>query len=398
MKIAFVVPGRFHVFDLARELLKKGHEVTVFTNYPRWAAGRFGVPRRNVRSFWLHGVIARAAERICRTFSWDYPEVLLLRWFGRWAAEQVERQEWVVVNCMSGSAEEVFRKATERLFLRQVTRLSSHIRLQREILEEEERRVGMRIVKPSAAMVAREEREYSIADQIHVPSRFAQQSFTERGIPPGRLRIVPLGVRLDDFRPSQGAVEARHRRILSGSPLRALYVGAISLRKGMWDLAEVVRSVDPGRFRFRLIGPLDWEAAPLLRGLKGRVERISSQPQRELPRWYAWGDLFVFPTLEDGYAMVLAQAFAGGLPLVVTRNCGGPDFIREGESGWVVPIRRPDLIAERLRWCDAHRQELAEMALRLVQSQPPPVLDWAEVAADFEAVCAAGIAVLRKRP
>ena len=59
--------------------------------------------------------------------------------------------------------------------------------------------------------------------------------------------------------------------------------------------------------------------------------------------------------------MVLAQALACGLPLLATENCGAPDFVREGETGWIVPIRSPDRLAERLRWCGEHRNELAEM-------------------------------------
>jgi len=60
MKIAIAVHGRFEAFDLARELVRRGHKVRLLTNYPRWAVRRFGVPGECVRSFWLHGVLSRA--------------------------------------------------------------------------------------------------------------------------------------------------------------------------------------------------------------------------------------------------------------------------------------------------------------------------------------------------
>src|SRR5688500_8529662 len=66
LKIAIVVHGRFHAFNLARALLERGHEVTLFTNYPKWAVERFHFPAERVRSFWVHGVLTRAAEMLQR--------------------------------------------------------------------------------------------------------------------------------------------------------------------------------------------------------------------------------------------------------------------------------------------------------------------------------------------
>src|SRR5690242_3588338 len=61
MKIAIIVQGRFHAFDLTRALSERGHQVTLFTNYPQWAARRFGIGDAEVRSFWPHGVASRVA-------------------------------------------------------------------------------------------------------------------------------------------------------------------------------------------------------------------------------------------------------------------------------------------------------------------------------------------------
>ena len=71
LKIAVVIHGRFHGFDLVRELLHRGHDVTLFTNYPIWAVERFGVLRDCVRNFWWHGVLTRAAwkRQILRRFA-----------------------------------------------------------------------------------------------------------------------------------------------------------------------------------------------------------------------------------------------------------------------------------------------------------------------------------------
>ena len=93
---------------------------------------------------------------------------------------------------------------------------------------------------------------------------------------------------------------------------------------------------------------------------------------------------FPFPTLEDGFAVVLAQAYANALPIITTTNCAGPDMIRHGQSGWVLPIRRSDLFIEQLLWCDANRDRLAEVVRRLYDTWQ--ARDWNDVAADFERI------------
>jgi hypothetical protein len=67
--------------------------------------------------------------------------------------------------------------------------------------------------------------------------------------------------------------------------------------------------------------------------------------------------------------------------------------VQEGETGWIVPIRRPDVMLERLRWCDTHRQELADMVRRIyAQNSETRGRDWLQVAADFETLCSSSVA------
>ncbi len=389
LKIAIVVHGRFHAFDLARALLERGHEVTLFTNYPKWAVRRFGVPAERVRSFWLQGVLTRAAWQLHQKGILHYREAWLHPIFGRWAGAEIAKEQWDIVHPWSGVAEETLRALAGRPTLSLLMRGSSHIRAQARLLEEEQRRTGVPQDRPGSWITAREQREYTLVDAIVVLSSFAYQTFVAEGVPVEKLRLLPLGSRLDAFRPSGQVVEARCRRILSGEPLRVLYVGAISFQKGIWDLSAIVRELSGGGFRFRFVGPKSREAAPIVSSLQGRATFVSKRPQAELPAMYAWGDVFVFPTIQDGYAQVLAQAAASGLPILTTTNCAGPDLVREGETGWVLPIRSPEAFMERLRWCARHRAELATMARRIPGEFPPR--DWADVAADFEALCLASL-------
>lgn len=390
LKIAIVVHGRFHAFDLGRALLKRGHEVTLLTNYPKWTVKRFNFPAERVRSFWPHGVMTRVAHKIDRNKRLINRESWLHPLFGRWVARELAKETWDVVHTWSGVSEELLGTLNIKAALKIVMRGSAHILTQARLLAEEETRTGISQDHPSEWMIAREQREYELADTIVTLSSFARQSFVAEGIDAARVLLLPLGSSLKSFRPSPEVIEERCQRILSGQPLRVLYVGAVSFQKGFADYATIVgtlteRLAQTGNFQFRAVGKVTPEVKNLLSKLKGLVEFVSKRPQQELPKWYSWGDIFIFPTIQDGYAVVLAQANASGLPVLTTTNSGGPDLIRGNETGWILPIRAPQAFIERLLWCDAHREELAEMVRHIYHDYQPR--DWDDVAADFETIC-----------
>jgi glycosyltransferase involved in cell wall biosynthesis len=379
-KIAIVVHGRFYAFDLARALLARNHDVYLFTNYPKWAVARFGFPAERVRSYRIHGVHSRVFSAISGKLRAPFPEPWLHESFGQWAARMVTREPWDIAYCFSGVAEELFTALEGSTCARWLIRASSHIRVQSQILEEEERRAGVRIDRPSDWMIAREEREYSLADVILTVSSFAEETFRGTEVLE-KVASIPLGVDAGDFRPSPDIIKARIRRISGGGKLRVLYVGTKSFRKGLIDLQRITLEM-AGRFEFRFVGPAETQAHDLLNKLSANVEVLPSVPQSELPAVYAWGDLFIFPTVEDGFPVVLAQANASGLPILATTNCGASDFVRIGKTGWILPIRTPKAFMERLKWADEHRKELAEMVARIYGQFGPRT--WDLVAQDYE--------------
>jgi len=367
--------------------------VTVFTNYPAWAASRFGLPRSRIRSFTAHGLLTRAVSKttsgiVSRTESW------LHRMFGRWAAREVGKEPWDVIHCWSGVSEELLAPSRRR-GVALLMRGSAHIAVQSRLLEEEEGRADVRLDRPSAWMIGREVREYALADEIVVLSTFAKRTFEEQGVPSSKLAILPLGVDVQSFRPSPDAIARRQHRVRAGHPLNVLYVGALSYQKGLFDLARVVEALSGEPFRFVLVGPITREAESVVGTLRGKAEIVGKVPQHELPALYARADLFVFPTIQDGFGMVLTQAKAAGLPILTTPNSAALDLVTPDEDGWIVPIRDGAALAQRLRWCHDHREVVADMTQRVYDRFQPR--DWARVAADFEETCEQATATGAKR-
>jgi glycosyltransferase involved in cell wall biosynthesis len=384
VKIAIIVHGRFHAFDLARELIKRGNDVTVFTNYPKWAVRRFGIEPEHVRSCWPHGILSRVLSPISNRCGID-PQPWLNPLFERWAVKALNGKKWDVVHAFSGVAERVIDRMKRRETVCLMVRGSAHIRTQDRILGEEAARTGRPIERPTPWIIAREQREYAAADRIVVLSSFAYHSFVYKGVDPKRLRMLSLGTNTAAFRPAPAIIEERIRRIRSGAPLRILYTGLLALRKGLADLAVVAQQNSDRRFEFRCVGAVTPEARSLLKGLAGSIEYTPKVPQQDLPAIYSAADVFLFPTQEDGYAVVLAQANASGLPIITTPNCCGPDLLEENKSGWIIPIRDPQAILDRLHWCHTHREELAQMVRYISTGFQPR--DWNDVAADFEQLC-----------
>lgn len=390
LKIAIVAHGRFHAFDLAKALMKRGHQVTVYTNYPAWAAKRFGLPGKAVRGFWLHGALYRLIYRFSNAGLRYDTSSFLSPVFGHWVSRAVAKREYDVVHSFSGIALELLSsRATHapggRSAAHLVVRGSAHIDAQDELLREEEARSGRRLERPAKSVMARERREYELADRVITLSSFAQQTFVRRRIPESKLAMVPLGVNVDHFQAAAEVVEARRRRLVSGEPLRVLWVGTMSLRKGLLDYVEMIKALAGANFQFRFVGDLSVSLRPLIAQIKDKVELVPRQWQWELRKQYDWGDVFVFPTVEDGFAAVLSQAAANALPILATTNCAAPDLIRDGVTGWVLPIRSPEAFVSRLHWCDANRERLAEMVERIYREFVPR--KWDDVAKDFEDVC-----------
>lgn len=384
MKLAVAVHGRFYAFDFVKAMLARGHEVKLFTNYPRLITRRFGLPEDAVESFPLHAVLSRFNEKVARHARILDHSPALHRLFARWAASRLSESRWQVVKIFSGVAQETLTAMRSHPGVILV-RASAHIAVQNQILAEEERRSGVVIDRPRSWMVAREEREYELAPNILTLSSFALRSFLDKGFPRHKMMLLPLGVDVRAFRPSAHANAERRRRILAGEPLRVLTVGTMSMQKGLVDYAAILSELDREAFQFRFVGDVAPEAKDICRQLGNRLETIPRQPQAELPKWYEWADLFLFPTIQDGFAVVLSQARAAGLPVLTTTNCSGPDLIANEQSGWVLPVRSPSQFIERLRWCERNRGQLADLIAGAENEFR--CRDWNDVAADFEGLC-----------
>jgi starch synthase len=196
---------------------------------------------------------------------------------------------------------------------------------------------GARALTPQARHLRRVAAEVELASLVIVGSKFAADSFAGI-VEPNRLAIIPYGVDTSAFRPGSG-------RQGSG-PLRVLFAGQLTQRKGIAYLLEAMELLDPAAFELTLVGPVVGSGRGLRRYESSFRHLVGVRPQ-DMPIIYRQADVLVLPSLVEGSAVVVLEAMACGLPVIVTPNVGA-DAVSDGVDGFVVPIRAPEAIAARL--------------------------------------------------
>src|SRR5205085_12590480 len=137
-------------------------------------------------------------------------------------------------------------------------------------------------------------------------------------------------------------------------------VGSHEFRKGTPYWLEAWRQAASPDADLHLIGPLRL-GKPFVDRYAGQFRHTPHLPKRELAAHYAGADLLAFPTLGDGFGLVMQEAMCCGTPVVTTPCGGGPECITDGVDGWIVPPRDIDALVERLRDCAAQRGHLHDM-------------------------------------
>jgi glycosyltransferase involved in cell wall biosynthesis len=317
------------------------------------------LPQEKVGTFpWLT-VASAAFARLCRTRVPKQIDWMVIDTFGSWVSRRLEACD--IFHSLSGYGLRAHRVARERYgALTVCDRGSSHILYQDGILAEEHSlwKIAYRPIDPR--VVGRELQEYDECDIVTVPSSFAFQSFVEKGVAKEKLRLVPYGVDLSLFRPFPKRDKT----------FRVIYVGALSLQKGIPYLLQAVGPLRLPDFELWLIGGLDPEVKPFLEKCKGRFRHLGIIPRTELFSYYSQGSVFVTASIQEGLAMVQAQAMACGLPVIATANTGAADLFTDGQEGFIVPIRDPVAIREKIICLYEHpdlRDAMAQAARERVQ-------------------------------
>jgi glycosyltransferase involved in cell wall biosynthesis len=188
---------------------------------------------------------------------------------------------------------------------------------------------------------ARREQEWALADRVVVNSEFSRQALLQQGVSPEKLAVIPLC-----FETGEANWKLEIGNWKSPAPLRVLFLGQVILRKGIQYLIAAAKKLEKESIRFEVVGPVGIsetaiKSAPKNVVFHGRTNRDQSAA------WYRQADVFVLPTISDGFAITQLEAMAHGLPVVATPNCG--KVVTDGKDGFIAPARDADALAEIFR-------------------------------------------------
>jgi glycosyltransferase involved in cell wall biosynthesis len=199
--------------------------------------------------------------------------------------------------------------------------------------------------------LSRWEQESKLADHILCASNFTRRSLEESGIAPSKISVVPYGIDAEAFHPSQAT---------RSDPMTVLYVGQKVARKGLRQLLRVWQQLQPADARLVLAGGHIRDES-VLQGFDHLFTETPRIGSHDLVRLFQKADLFVLPSLAEGFGHVYLEALACGVPIICTDNTGAADIIRHGESGWVLPAGDSGALADCLSWALSHRRQLRDM-------------------------------------
>jgi glycosyltransferase involved in cell wall biosynthesis len=194
--------------------------------------------------------------------------------------------------------------------------------------------------RDSNAKLERKSCELQLADLVICPSRQVRES-----LPPGTPSLVA----------EYGCPEPlsdRPRR--DRSRLRFLFVGSMTQRKGLADLFSAMKLLGRSDVELIVLGAPIVPLAFYKRDYPGFIHE-PVRPQAAVRRLMLTCDVLVLPSIVEGRAMVQMEALSCGLPIVVTPNAGAEDLI-EQRTGFLVPIRAPEKLAETIGWIADHKE------------------------------------------
>ena len=361
MRIVQAVFGVFHHFELARELNRRGHLQKIYSTWPWLRLKREGLPHDKVDTFpWIHlpefQLTKMGWSNVWLGDQLSYANALTFDW---WTDRQIQECDALVA--ISGAGLKTGRRL-QRMGGRFICdRGSSHQRYQEQIVSEEYRRWGVERPVTDIRDIVREEEIYSVADLITVPSSFAARSFIEMGVPQEKIRTIPYGVRLENFRRTGEPPKDR---------FEVLFAGSVGLRKGVPYLLEAFSQLRHSSKRLRLAGAIHPDIRQVLERLPmENVEVLGAVPQTRLVELMSTSHVMVLPSIEEGLALVQGQALACGCPVIASTQTGGEDLFSDQVEGFIVPLRDPAALTERMQQLaddPALQQRMSEAALKRV--------------------------------
>jgi len=183
--------------------------------------------------------------------------------------------------------------------------------------------------------------EPHIASKVIAISSFLKQTLVSDSIPEDKISVIPLGFDVHKI-PYNEKVES-----LDNRPLRLLYAGRVTQRKGIKYLLDAMSAFKTSDVELHIIGNIHG-SGNAFKKYTDSYTYSAGVSQNELFKMYGNYDALVFPSIVEGFGLVTIEAMGAGLPVITTPNTNAMELIRDGENGFLIPIRDVHAITEAI--------------------------------------------------
>jgi glycosyltransferase involved in cell wall biosynthesis len=330
MKVAISVVRPFHVTMMANALRHHADSVVIYSSAPRRFFGKLDDT--------IETHLVPSPVEILGKFM-PLPRIAVLRGITVWdrlVAAAIPKADLVIG--LATQALYTGRAARRRGGRFALDRACPHVDFQQQLVREEAARVGAKFEPEPEWFRERQVAEYEAADIILTPSEYTARTF------PAGLRekcvIAPLLGRAT----AKGAI-----RIERNTPFTVGVLGGQPLRKGYLYLLEAWKRLALPNARLMIRSSSDFSAFPRIAELVKELPNVQILDYiPNIAEFYQQCDLFVLPSVDDGFGMALYEAMANGVPSISTHNCGASELLVNGRDGLVIDARNVDQLAESI--------------------------------------------------
>lgn len=201
------------------------------------------------------------------------------------------------------------------------------------------------------------QQEINLADHILVASNYSKNTLINNGIDEKKIHYLPLGVDVKHF---QNCSKIKKEK-LSNEKLNFLFVGRVQSVKGIYYLLESFKRLYSKNVKLLVVGQIMCDKKQLSQ-YSFNVDFLGPKRKDEMVQIYNNADIYVLPSLFEGFSLSLFEALASGLPVIASKYSIAPDVITEYKEGFIIDPKNIDAITQKIEWFDENRNKLSQMS------------------------------------
>jgi len=248
---------------------------------------------------------------------------------------------------------------------------NGHMQFIADLEKEELRLLGFPSYKGLFTELARTSGHLNEFDYVIAISDFVKHSYVACGYPAERIFVANIDI---DSKRFMQPIQLRSKTDL----FQVLYVSYTKPHKGLHYLLDAWESLSLRNAELVLVGGYGDMPDELMERYKTRIKQnpsirwVDSISKSKLVEYYRKASAFVLPSLAEGFPRVVVEAMTCDLPVITTENA--PSIVEDNKTGFVVPIRDPDALAEKIKYLYDHREDADAMgkeARRAMENKKP---------------------------